>query len=77
MKRSDIAALIVVASISMIIAYFVADGFFGTGGLASEKATVKTANKITAEVVQPDSSIFNKDAINPTVEVLIGDSQLP
>lgn len=74
MKRSDIAALVVVSSISMIIAYFVADGLFGSGsGTSSEQAVVKTADKITAEVVDPDGSIFNEDAINPTVEVVIGD----
>jgi hypothetical protein len=33
---------------------------------------VKVAEKITTEVVDPDPKIFNKNAINPTVEVIIG-----
>ncbi len=74
MKKSDIAALIFVASISVIIAYFVAGAFIGNPG--EDTTTVKTLSEISAEVEEPDSSIFNEDAINPTVEVFIGDSKL-
>ncbi len=71
MKNSDIAALIVIASLSMLVAYFVADAVIGKP--TSESVKVKTIAPISAEVQKPDSSIFNKDAINPTVEVVIGD----
>ena len=73
MKNSDIAALILIASLSMLIAYFIADAVIGKP--SSESVKVKTIAPITAEVATPDSSIFNEDAINPTVEVVIGDQQ--
>lgn len=71
MKNSDIAALIVIASISVLIAYFVADAVIGKPSAGSEK--VDTTKEISPEVKQPNSAIFNKDAINPTVEVVIGE----
>ena len=70
MKKSDIAMIILIASVSMLIAYFIAKSVVGDIGNQSVK--VKTAEKITTEVAQPDSSVFNSSAINPTVEVIIG-----
>jgi hypothetical protein len=75
MKNTDIAAIILIASISMVGAYFVADAVIGKPSSVSVK--VKTFTPISAEVETPDKSIFNKDAINPTVEVVIGESQTP
>lgn len=71
MKRSDVAAIIVISSVSILGAYFVGDAVIGKP--SNESAKVKTVEPITADVTKPDSSIFNKDAINPTVEVVIGD----
>ena len=74
MKNSEIATLILIASVSIMIAYFVADGLIGQPTSASVKSkTVQTIDPMTADVVTPDNTIFNKDAINPTVEVFIGD----
>lgn len=70
MKRTDMAALIFIASLSVLVAYFVAGAVIGKP--SSESIKVKTVTPITADVDQPDPSIFNKDAINPTVEVVIG-----
>lgn len=75
MKRSDIAVLVLIASISVIVAYFVANALIGSP--TTESQTVRTTSTITESIVQPDSTIFNKDAINPTVEVVIGEKQLP
>jgi len=72
MKSSDIAALILIASISVLVAYFVADAVIGKP--SSESVKVKTIAPISADVETPDKTIFNKDAINPTVEVEIGNS---
>ena len=71
MKNSDIAVIIVIASISVLVAYFVADAVIGKP--SSDSIKVKTIDPISTEVQTPDSSIFNKDAINPTVPVVIGD----
>lgn len=71
MKRSDIAMIILIASMSMLIAYFIAKSVLGDG--TSEAVTVKTADPISKTVDEPDPSIFREDAINPTVEVFIGE----
>lgn len=70
MKKSDIAMIILIASISVLIAYFVAKAVLGD--VQNQSVKVKTAEPITAEVVEPDKTVFNTDAINPTVEVIIG-----
>lgn len=70
MKKSDIAMIILIASISVLVAYFVAKAV--VGDVQNESAQVKTADPITTDVEEPESTVFNSDAINPTVEVIIG-----
>lgn len=70
MKKSDIAMIILIASVSILVAYFASKSILGD--VSNQSVKVKTAEKITTEVVQPDESVFNKSAINPTVEVIIG-----
>lgn len=71
MKKSDIAALILIASLSVLFAYFIANAVLGSP--KPESVKVKSIEKISSDVTEPDSSVFNEDAINPTVEVIIGD----
>jgi hypothetical protein len=75
MKRTDIAMIIFTASISMLIAYFVGNALLGN--TKNEAVTVKTADPISRTVNQPDDRIFKDDAINPTVEVYIGEGSQP
>ncbi len=70
MKQRDIAMIVLIASVSMMIAYFVANTIFG--GLNNQVEKVKTISPISGTVTEPDARVFNKDAINPTVEVFIG-----
>ena len=70
MKRTDIAMIIFIASISMLLSYFVAKTVLGD--IQNEAVTVKTVDAITKNVNGPDERIFNEDAVNPTVEVYIG-----
>lgn len=70
MKRTDIAMIIFIASISILGSYFIAKTV--VGDTHSEAVTVKTADPISEDVDEPDDRIFNADAINPTVEVYIG-----
>ena len=70
MKKSDIAMIILIASISVLVAYFAAKALLGDS--KSQAVTVKTTEPITSDIAQPDPAVFNKDAINPTVEVIIG-----
>lgn len=71
MKKSDIAMIILIASISVLVAYFVAKALIGD--TANQSVTVKTTDQITTDINKPDSSVFNSNAINPTVQVIIGD----
>lgn len=70
MKKSDIAMIILIASVSILVAYFVAKGLIGD--VQNQSAKVKVADPISATIEQPDPRIFNTNAINPTVEVIIG-----
>ena len=70
MKKSDIAMIILIASMSALVAYFVAKAVIGD--VANESVKVKTAEPITSDIVKPDETVFNENAINPTVEVIIG-----
>ena len=71
MKRTDIAMIIFTASMSMLLAYFVGNAVFGDA--KNEPVSVKTADPIPGTVATPDERIFRPDAINPTVEVFIGE----
>ena len=53
------------------MAYFAAKAI--VGDVQNQSVQVKTTEAITTEVPEPDATVFNKDAINPTVEVIIGD----
>lgn len=70
MKNSEKASIVFIITVSVIASYLIASIVIGSPN--SETKKVDTISPITTEVVKPDSSIFNKDAINPTVEVVIG-----
>lgn len=72
MKKNDIAVLILIASISLVVTYFLAKAIIGDPG--KQSVEVPTAEPITTQVLAPDAKVFNRSAINPTVEVNIGNS---
>lgn len=72
MKKNDVAALILIASVSLMIAWFTANSLIGEPKKSAQK--VKTVESITTKLESPDKRIFNKNAINPTVERSIGKS---
>ncbi len=61
--------IVLIASASVLIAYFVARSIFGD--VYDGSAKVKTIDRIESSVNQPDPKIFNTDAINPAVPVQI------
>ena len=69
--KTDLVSSIGVAILGVIVAYFICDilvGSFSTGDY-----TVKTIEtEVTADITNPDSSVFNYRALNPTVEVYVG-----
>lgn len=64
--------IVLIASVSAMSAYFV--GRAVVGDPESRAVKVKTVEAISTEVVRPDKTVFNKQAINPTVEINIGNS---
>lgn len=71
MKKTDIAMIVFIAGLSVLLAYFVAKAVLGD--VSEESVKVKTAVPISASVTEPDPTVFNEDAINPTVKVVIGE----
>lgn len=71
MKRSDLAMIILIASVSVMFAYGVVSAI-PVLQAPSEAVTVQTIDEYSANVETPNPKIFNADAINPTVDVTIG-----
>ena len=71
MKKTDIAMIVLIAGFSVLISYLVINSL-AQGGFSEQTYEVKTTEPISNEYVKPSSEIFNKDAINSTVQVNIG-----
>jgi ABC-type cobalt transport system substrate-binding protein len=69
MKKTDIAMIVLIASVSVLIAFFVTRAIFG--GSANEPVEVKTIERIDPKLSEVSPEIFNENAINPAVEVQI------
>jgi hypothetical protein len=72
MKKSDIALLILIVSVSVVISFLLGQAFLGKS--IAKPVDVETVQPISADIVEPDSKIFNRNAINPTVPIKIGDT---
>lgn len=70
MKKNDIAIIVLVVSVSMIASYFIMKAIIGEPQSQSTKAEV--VEPISASLDPPQAKVFNKDAINPTVSIQIG-----
>lgn len=80
MKKTDIAMIIFIASLSVMVTY----GLMAQIPLfkdVNKPVQVKTATAINPEFTSGgssdkpvDSTIFNSSAINPTVQITIGES---
>ncbi len=72
MKKSDIASIILIDSISALIAWATANAVIGEPKQSALR--IKSAEVINSSVASPDTRIFNAEAVNPTVERSIGKS---
>lgn len=71
MKKTDIAMLVLIAGISILVSALTLKSILGD---PSEKTrNVQITNEISDSFTEPSKDIFNKEAINPTVQVFIGD----
>ena len=74
MKKTDIAMIILIASISVVVAFFAASSIPFLQ-MPQRGTKVETVEKLSNTIYEPDSAVFNKEAINPAVETIIGQSQ--
>lgn len=70
MKKTDIAMLILIAALSVAGAYFTI-GAIPILQPPQEPVKVPTIKKYSKEVEEPSKEIFNAEAINPTVPIII------
>ena len=65
--------IILIASLSVMVSFMIANQL--TFLKPPEKGQkVPTIEKIKSTVEDPDATVFNRDAINPTVQTVIGGS---
>ena len=70
MKNSDIAMIILIASISVVVSYFLGNAILGDPNERVEN--ISYMEKIESGIQEPDIETFNAHALNPTVEVYVG-----
>lgn len=73
MKKSDIATVIIIAIIGFLASFFGCKAILGNPD--EKSVSFKTVNVIQKEVADPDPEVFNSEAINPTVEVFVGECE--
>ena len=71
MKKTDIAMVILIAGVGVAIGYIVASNISFLK-VPKSGTKVQTIREISSDVEKPNPAIFNKNAINPIVEVFVG-----
>lgn len=67
MKQNDIAAIVLIAAIAGVIAYFVASTVIGSP--QNNPVSVEQVTPISASFEAPDQRIFNDKSVDATVEI--------
>ena len=70
MKNSDIAMVILVSFVSVVVSYLLGNAIMGDPNDRVE--TIQYMTPISNTIEQPDIETFNPHALNPTVEVYVG-----
>ncbi|MBR3256121.1 hypothetical protein IKG10_00390 [Candidatus Saccharibacteria bacterium] len=68
--KTDLISSIGIAIAGVLIAYFVCNLFIPE---IEDYIVNEITNKVDANLTKPDPEIFNYKALNPTVEVYVGD----
>ena len=71
MKQKDIALILVISFMSAVLAIVVSSLTFGSKSGKNLKSDIVTA--ISTDFKQPNPKYFNKDSIDPTQIIRIGD----
>jgi hypothetical protein len=75
MKRKDILTIIVIAIFAGVLSLIVSKIFFTSD--SSRKLTAEIVEPISSDFQQPDTEVFNPQAIDPTQLIKIGDTNNP
>ena len=73
MKKTDIAMIILIAGVGILVAYFIAVNIPFLK-IPEKGVEGQTVDPIRSEISEPSKSVFNAEAINPTVEIVVGGS---
>jgi len=71
MKKTDIAMIILIAGVSALIAFFVANQIPALK-IDTKGEKVQTTEMIDTKVTTPSPDVFNSNSINPTIQTVIG-----
>jgi hypothetical protein len=75
MKQKDVALIIIIVFVSGVVSFFASNFFFASPKNRQQK--VEVVEPITSNFPTPDSQYFNKNSVNPTQLIQIGDSTNP
>lgn len=71
MKKSDIITATFIAIIGFIASFLIVQ--FIVGNPDEQAIKVTTIDVVSKDIADPSSDTFNSEALNPTVEVFVGD----
>lgn len=74
MKQKDIALFLVVGIFSAVISVLLSNYLITPDRIKKQKAEVVTAITTEFNIPEADNKFFNKDSVNPTKLIQIGDS---
>lgn len=69
--KNELATAIFAAIAGLVIAYFVTNLLFGK---IEDYSITTIEGTLSTDIVEPDVEVFNPNALNPTVEVYVGDN---
>ena len=75
MKQKDIAVILVVIAVSGIFSFIISGQLFTSPKNRQQK--VEVVDSINSTFATPDSTFFNRDSINPTQLITIGNGSNP
>lgn len=73
MKQSDLITIIIMGVSGVLVSFFAVNAILGNP--SDKTKEIKNIEVVSADLAEPDPEIFNEDAINPTIEVYVGDCQ--
>lgn len=70
MKKKDIVSIVAVAILGVVAAIVIVNSILGD--INDKSATFRSIETVNSSVGVPDPEVFNPEAINPTVDVYVG-----